>query len=145
MCPGQDSKLPKLITIMKLITRDTDYAVRAVCFITKQKGKLVSASQLVDELKVPYSFLRKQLQLLNKKGILKSYKGKGGGFQLGVPAGKIYLTDLIKVFQGSLSLNECLLKKRPCPARGTCTLRKKILGIEKYVLEQLDSVTIADL
>ena len=85
---------------MKLITRDTDYAVRAVCFITKQKGKLVSASQLVDELKVPYSFLRKQLQLLNKKGILKSYKGKGGGFQLGVPAGKIYLTDLIKVFQG---------------------------------------------
>lgn len=130
---------------MKLITRNTDYAVRAVCFIAKHKGKLVSVGQLVNELKVPYSFLRKQLQLLNKEGILKSYKGRGGGFQLGAPAEKLYLTDLIKVFQGDLSLNECLLKKRLCPVRKACVLRKKILGIEKYVLEQLSLVTIADL
>ncbi len=130
---------------MKLITRDTDYAVRAVCFIAKQKGKLVSACQLVEALKVPYSFLRKQLQLLNKKGILKSYKGRGGGFQLAMPAGKIYLNDVIKVFQGDLSLNECLLKKKVCPSRGSCALRKKISGIEKYMLRQLSSVTIADL
>lgn len=130
---------------MKLITRDTDYAARAVCFISKQKGRLVSASELVDELKVPYPFLRKQLQLLSRSGILKSYKGKGGGFQLGKPAGKIYLTDLIKVFQGDFALNECLLKKKICPARGTCVLRKKILGIEKYVVDQLGLVTIADL
>ena len=130
---------------MKLITRDTDYAVRAVCYIAKQKGQMVSASQLVERIKVPHSFLRKQLQLLNKKGILKSYRGKGGGFQLGVAADKIYLIDLIKVFQGELMLSECFLKKRICPERVRCSLRKKILGIEKYAVDQLSSVTIADL
>jgi DNA-binding IscR family transcriptional regulator len=64
---------------------------------------------------------------------------------LGVPVSKIYLTGLIKVFQGDLSLNECLLKKKICPTRGVCTLRKKILGIEKYVVQQLSLITIADL
>jgi Rrf2 family protein len=130
---------------VKLITRDTDYAARAVCFIAKQKGRLVSVSELVEALKVPYSFLRKQLQLLNNKGILKSFKGKGGGFQLAIPAQKLYLIDLIKVFQGDFSLNECLLKKKVCPEKGSCVLRKKILAIEKYVVDQLSSITLADL
>jgi len=44
---------------MKLITRDTDYAVRAVCYIAKQKGQMVSASQLVERIKVPHSFFKK--------------------------------------------------------------------------------------
>jgi DNA-binding IscR family transcriptional regulator len=38
---------------VKLITRDTDYAVRALCFIGQRKKKLVSASELVASLKIP--------------------------------------------------------------------------------------------
>ncbi|MBM3255649.1 MAG: Rrf2 family transcriptional regulator, partial [Candidatus Omnitrophica bacterium] len=67
---------------MKLITRDTDYALRALCFVARSKDGVVSVSELVDSLKIPKPFLRKSLQLLNKKGVLKSYKGLGGGFKL---------------------------------------------------------------
>ena len=56
---------------MKLITRDTDYAVRALVFIAKQKEEIVSVRDLVEKLKIPKPFLRKILQLLNKKGLLK--------------------------------------------------------------------------
>ena len=56
---------------MKLITRDTDYAIRALCFIARFKKKIVSVSELVKVLKIPRPFLRKILQTLNKKRILK--------------------------------------------------------------------------
>lgn len=130
---------------MKLITRDTDYTVRALCYIAKHKEKKVSVSELVKELKIPQPFLRKILQILNKKRILKSYKGLGGGFRLAKPAEKIFLVDLIKIFQGPLRLNECFFKKIACPNINTCSLRKKIINLEKYVIKELESITISSL
>jgi len=129
---------------VKLITRDTDYALRAICFLAKDKRRL-PVVELTKALKIPQPFLRKSLQRLNKKGILKSYKGLGGGFLLAMPADKIILTDLIGIFQGPFSLNECFLKKKPCPKRNICALKKKIDRIEKYVASELSSISIADL
>jgi Rrf2 family protein len=130
---------------MKLITRDTDYAFRAICFLSKRKGQIVCVNELVRELKIPRPFLRKILQVLNKKGVLHSSKGQDGGFRLAIAAERIFLLDLIKIFQGRLELNECLFKKSACPRIKTCILRKKIAKIEKYVLGQLRPVSIASL
>lgn len=130
---------------MKLITRDTDYALRALCFMVRYKKAITSVSTLVKELKIPRPFLRKILQVLNKKGILKSYKGGGGGFILGLTPSKIFLVDLIEIFQGPLKLNECFFKKLSCPNMKTCALRKKIDTIERYVVSKLKSITIASL
>ena len=128
---------------MKLITRDTDYAVRALCFIAMNKGEIVTASELVRELKIPRPFLRKILQVLNKNGILKSYKGLGGGFVLALPVEKIFLLELVKIFQGKLKLNECLFKKKICPNIEKCKLNKKIANIEKFAVAELTPVSIA--
>lgn len=130
---------------MKLITRDTDYALRAVCFMARNKDKIVSVAQLVKTIKIPRPFLRKVLQILNKKIILKSYRGVGGGFSLARPAEKILLTDLMQVFQGPFQLNECLFKNKTCPNIKKCILRKKINKIENYVISQLESISIASL
>ena len=111
---------------MKLLTRDTDYAVRALCFIAKDKERVISVNELVKKLHVPRPFLRKVLQILHKKGILYSFKGQGGGFSLAMPPDKISITDLIKIFQASLKLNECMLKKKICPNRKTCSLKRKM-------------------
>ncbi|MFH0739321.1 MAG: Rrf2 family transcriptional regulator [Candidatus Omnitrophota bacterium] len=130
---------------MKLITRDTDYALRALCFVAKSKDRVVSVSQLVDSLKIPRPFLRKNLQLLNKRGVLKSYKGLGGGFQLAQKPRQLFISDLMRIFQGPFKLNECFLKKRPCPHKKECVLKKKIDNIERYVIGQLNNITLADL
>ena len=130
---------------MKLITRNTDYALRAVCYIAGIKEKAVSVSELVEKLEIPRSFLRSLLQVLNKKMVLKSSKGQGGGFLLARGPEKIFLVDLIAIFQGPLKLNECFFKKLSCPNKKSCVLRKKIEGIENYVVKELKSITVASL
>jgi Rrf2 family protein len=130
---------------MKLITRDTDYAIRALCYIAKHKKKIVCVTDLVKELKIPRPFLRKILQKLNKKKLLKSYKGIGGGFTLSRPPKKIFVTDLIRIFQGPVKLNEHIFKKSCCPHIKTCVLRKKLDKIETHVVSDLKSITIASL
>ncbi|MEE8564253.1 MAG: Rrf2 family transcriptional regulator [Atribacterota bacterium] len=130
---------------MKLITRNTDYAVRALCCIAEQEKNIVSTDQMVQNLQMPRPFLRKILQILNKKGLLNSYKGKGGGFALALPPEKISLIDVMKIFQGPTRLNECKFKKSDCPYTSDCLLKKKIDEIEKEVVIKLKAITIASI
>jgi len=130
---------------MKLITRDTDYALRAVSYIVKNKKRVVTAAEMVGELKIPRPFLRKILQVLSKKGIISSSKGRGGGFILALKPEKIYLLDIVRVFQGPLKLNECTLNKKKCPLVRSCALSRRIGRIEDHVIGELKSVTVAAL
>lgn len=130
---------------MKLLTRDTDYAVRALLFMAKQRETKISVSELVKQLKIPRPFLRKILQLLNKKKIVQSYKGQCGGFLLATPPDRIFLLDLIEIFQGPLKLNECLFKKNICPDVLTCVLKTRIEYIQQYVVSQLSSIDLTSL
>lgn len=130
---------------MKLITRDTDYAVRAVCYIAKNGKRVVSVAELVKKLRIPRAFLRKLLQTLNRKKMLVSHKGQGGGFTLAKRPERILLVDLIRIFQGSLRLNECIFKKTLCPNIKVCPLKKKIDIIEGYVARELREISIASL
>lgn len=130
---------------MKLITRDTDYAIRALMYIACSKDAIVSVAEIEKKLKLPRPFLRKILQILQKKGILKSIKGNKGGFLLAVPAKKIFLADLMKIFQGRITLTECFLKKKVCPNIKRCSMRHKIKNMEKIVVSELKKITIASL
>jgi len=130
---------------MKLITKDTDYAIRILCFLAEKKGQLFSASDLSKRFKMPNAFLRLVLQILNKEHILISYKGKGGGFKLAMPAHRILIIDLIKIFQGPIKLNNCFIKKDLCTDIKNCILRKKIEEIEDYVYNKFKSITIESL
>ena len=130
---------------MKLITRDTDYAIRAICFMAEYGKEITSVSELVQKLKIPKPFLRKILQVLNKKGVLTSFKGKSGGFKLRRKPQDIFITDLIEVFQGPLKLNKCILKKKLCSSIDRCILRKRIEEIEQRVVSELGLITVASL
>lgn len=127
---------------MKLITKDTDYAVRAVVCMAGSRKKVVAVKELAEELDISKPFLRKVLQLLNKKGLLRSYKGKNGGFALKVDPGKITIFNLIKIFQGEFRLKEHNFKGKICSSYKTCYFRKRMDKIEGYVVKELKAITI---
>ena len=130
---------------MKLLTRNTDYAVQALIYLAKNEGKVVSALELNQHLKLPRPFLRSLLQKLTKAGYIKSFKGKGGGFKLLKPCHGIQIIELIKIFQGKFEVVECLLKGKPCPNRLACRLRKELKDIADYVRSRLTQITISSL
>ena len=105
----------------------------------------VSARDLERDLALPRPFMRKTLQMLQKAGYLRSVKGKNGGFILALPTDKIRLADLITLFQGPVSMGDCLFKKKICECIRTCPLRREIKQIETMALSHLRGVTVASL
>jgi len=130
---------------VKLITRNTDYAVRALCCIAEKKEEVISTDRFVKSLEMPRPFLRKILQTLTKEGLLNSSKGKDGGFSLAVSPEKITLIEVMKIFQGSIRLSEHKFKKSDCPHIKDCLLKKKIDEIEKEVIAKLKAITISSI
>lgn len=132
----------------KLVTRNTDYAVRALCYMAargKEEEGVTSVTELVKELGMPRPFLRKILQKLNTAKLLISQKGKGGGFKLAKPAEKIFITEVMQIFQGPFKINDCMFKRKICPNRKGCFLRRKLEAIEEYAVAQLKGVTIKEI
>ena len=129
---------------MKILNRNTDYAIQALTAIAKSK-EITSVSELCSELGIPRAFLRRILQILNAQGFLISIKGKGGGFKLGSSPEKISIFDVMQVFQNPVKSDNCKLKKEFCPKRKHCKLRKKLNAMEKNIIKELKSISIREL
>jgi len=130
---------------MKLITRNTDYALRVLLYMAHDTETMFTAAQLIGKLKIPGPFLRRLLQDLGKHGILQSYKGKNGGFSLKIAPEKIRVLDVMRIFQGNVEITNCMFKKSLCPDKRRCPLRVKVNAIEKKVIADFSSITIASL
>ncbi|MDO8602865.1 MAG: Rrf2 family transcriptional regulator [Candidatus Omnitrophota bacterium] len=134
---------------MRFITRDTDYALRAMVLMARalrQEGrKVFTVEEIVLEEKLPKVFLRRILQKLAEKNMLLSYKGKSGGFSFLVKPARISIANVIRVFQGEIELTNCLLKGKICPNRPECKIRKKIKALNSRVVKDLENINIEEL
>ena len=130
---------------MKLLTKQTDYAVRSAVYMARRSNGFVSSREIAEGERIPLHFLRRILQRLIQGGVAESKEGAGGGVRLKALPGKIRVADLIRLFQGDIRLSECMFRRKLCSNRSTCVLRKRIKGIEKMVAKAFEGITIGDL
>ena len=130
---------------MKLLTKNTDYAVRALIYLARSDDEYVPSREISREDKIPLQYLRRILQELRKEGLVETREGVNGGHRLKVEPEIIKLTRLIEIFQGEIELVECMFRKQICHNRKKCVLRKKMKEIERMVVAELEDVTIGSL
>ncbi|AMV73582.1 Rrf2 family transcriptional regulator [Desulfuromonas carbonis] len=98
-----------------LITRATEYAIRAILYLAKQpRGEIVFKKDICQTQDITPAFLTKILQPLIKLGIVGSQRGVGGGFYLLKDPAEVTLLDIVKAEEGPLYLNQCLSREGSC-------------------------------
>jgi Rrf2 family cysteine metabolism transcriptional repressor len=130
---------------VKLLTKQTDYAVRAVMKLARYDEGFVSSRHIAREEGIPLQFLRSILQKLKQNRLVESREGVGGGVRLKTDPSDIRIADLMRLFQGDIQLTECMFRRKICSNRKTCVLRKRIKRIEDMVTREFEDMTIEDL
>ena len=130
---------------MKVLTKNTDYAIRALLALAAKKGSYVSAKSIATEHDIPYQFLRRLLQEMIRHGLIVSKEGVQGGFMMKKDPDTISITQLIEIFQGKVQVSECMFRKQICGNRARCVLRHEIMRIEQVVQSEFEKVTIGKL
>lgn len=127
------------------ITRETDYAMRCVLYLSGRSDKVVMVDEISREMATPKSFLAKILQKLVRAGVVKSFRGVKGGFQLGRQPEDINLLDVIEAVEGVVALNACAVDSSVCGFSKTCGVHTVWVTLRGEFNELLRKHTFADI
>ncbi len=95
---------------------------------------------------IPPFYLAKVLQDLSRAGLLKSARGRGGGFYLSRPPAEIILIEVVQAVEDLRRLEtECVLGIDDCSDETPCALHETWKGFRDSALAALRSITVEGL
>ena len=96
------------------ISEATALAMHAVVFLAGRSEHSVTVREIASALGGSRDHLSKVLQRLTRAGFVTSVRGRGGGFRLGKPGGRIRLLDIYEAMEGPYRPSDCLFDKPVC-------------------------------
>ena len=106
------------------ITRQADYAVRAVLYLARAGNtERSSTSSVAREQNIPPSFLAKIISQLSIAGLLHTSRGAHGGVTLARDARDITLLEVVEAIDGPIQLNECVGNMGACTFEENCPIK----------------------
>lgn len=129
-----------------MLTRAADYAVRVMIHLAGlPTGTRASRTDLAAASDVPNPFLSKVLQSLTRGGLVISYRGNTGGFELSALHRNVTVLDIVEVVEGPVALNVCLISDCACTRQSWCPAHGVWADAQRALTDVLRSVSIEDL
>jgi Rrf2 family transcriptional regulator, nitric oxide-sensitive transcriptional repressor len=127
-----------------MFSQTTEYALRAIVVLAMDSEKPWTAQQIAEQSLVPQDYLVKVLQALAREGLVTGQRGRGGGFMLTRPPGRITVLDVIEAVDPLRRIRKCPLGIK---AHGTalCPLHRKLDDAIRTVEEAFSGTTIGEL
>ncbi|MES1948443.1 transcriptional regulator [Salinisphaera sp. C84B14] len=127
------------------LTTHTDYALRLLIFVAVRRDESPARVQdAAARYGISANHLAKVAQTLVQLGYLDSFRGRGGGIALAVPAESINIGALVRQTE-NLRLLECFGPGSTCPIDPACTLKRALAEAQQAFLEVLDGYHLSDL
>jgi Rrf2 family protein len=120
------------------ITRQADYAIRAVRYLAKPgSSQRIATSTVAREMKIPASFLAKIISQLSIAGLLHTSRGARGGVSLAREPRDISVLDVVEAIDGPILLNECVGSNKPCSFEEDCLVHPIWLEVQESLVKRL--------
>ena len=124
------------------ITRQADYAVRAVLYLANIGPETRAAtSQIAHEQQIPPSFLAKIVSQLSVAGLLQTSRGARGGVSLARSPENISLLEVVEAIDGPILLNECVAANGVCNFGDDCPMRPIWCETQEELITRLKTTT----
>lgn len=127
-----------------MITQTAEYALRAAVCLAADPGRPFTTPEIARLARVPAGYLAKVMQSLVRAGLVRSRRGKGGGFvfaDLPVEVTALAVVNAVDPIRRSAG---CPLGL-PAHAGGLCPLHRRLDEAAAAVERSLGATRIADL
>jgi Rrf2 family protein len=133
-----------------VLSRKSKYGLKALLVLAHEDGAgPVLVSEIASREAIPQKFLEAILLDLNRRGLVQSKKGKGGGYFLRRAPAEITVGDVIRSLEGPLALVPCVSQTAytpcvECVDERTCGIRLAMKEVRDATAQILDHLTLAD-
>lgn len=126
------------------ITRQADYALRAMAFLARMEpNQRAATSQIADEQRIPPSFLAKIISQLSIAGLIHTSRGARGGVSLSRSPEEISVLEVVEAIDGPIALNECTVSESVCFFGEECMIRPIWCEAQTELVERLKNTTFS--
>jgi len=131
--------------VMKISTK-VRYAMRAMVELASHEGDSpVLISSIAENQNLSKKYLETLLVSLKSSGLVRSVRGKQGGYALAKPAEDITAEDIYRAVEGDLMLVDCLGDHDSCERTLTCPAMELWEEINDAVRDILKNKTLKQL
>jgi Rrf2 family protein len=130
---------------MKVPTR-VRYALRAVVEIAERDSDVpVPIRDFAKAQGISTKYAKQLMNHLGKAGIVRGYRGVGGGYALARDPNDITVFDIYNALKEDVHLAPCVRMDVDCDREDTCAAKEFWAGMSKTLVRELRSTTIGDL
>lgn len=123
-----------------------EYGIRALTHLAGQGSRdLLRLRDIARAEEIPYPFLAKVFQELVSGGLLRSARGRSGGYALARPASQITLHDVKAAIDGVSDLERCAVGLGRCSDEMPCPQHDSFKPIREQIKRYLRRTTLADM
>lgn len=129
------------------ITTQGVYGLVCVLRIARAKNSQPVSMQIISkEEQLPIDYIEQLLLKLRRAKIVKSIRGRTGGYILAYATSKITLKDIIEAVEGSIFETICFgSNQKKCIKLKDCLVRSVWWGLRERIEDYLEGITIKDL
>lgn len=131
-----------------MFSKSCEYGIKAVLYIATQslKGDRTKIGDVAKYTGVPEAFTGKLLSTLSKHGIVNSYTGPNGGFEVAHDEMKSRtVADIVSAIDGDAAFYGCVLGLSECNEEHPCPLHHSFSEIRNQLRDTLQGTTIFEL
>lgn len=128
----------------KFLTSRGDYGLLLMVSLAGNSGNGPrSISEIANSLHLPPQFLEQITLELRRAGLIKSKRGKEGGYFLARPPGMISVVEVLEALEGPIRTVTC--QGKDCFASPNCLTHDFWRAFQRHLHKTLQVITLADL
>jgi Rrf2 family protein len=132
-----------------MLSKKARYALHALLVLVEHgDGDPMMVADIAERGRVSPHFLEQVLLYMKRCGIVRSKRGRTGGYLLGRMPENISFAEVIRLIDGPLALSPCVSKIayrkcEDCDDEETCSIRKVLLAARNATAAVLEARTLA--
>ncbi|MGE4481621.1 RrF2 family transcriptional regulator [Acidocella sp.] len=132
-----------------MLSQKCKYALQALMVLARENNeRLLLVSEIAERENLPKKFLEAILLELNRNGLVRSRRGRGGGYALAKPADLITFGQVIRIMDGALAPLACVSvnyyrRCDECRDEQSCEIRKVMRRVRDAIANELDGTSLA--
>ncbi|MGM0575599.1 MAG: RrF2 family transcriptional regulator [Myxococcota bacterium] len=133
---------------MLRLSKKTDYGLLALRHLgaAGDGDAPSSAREIAAAYGIPEPVLAKILQQLKGAGLVRSRKGKSGGYVLAQQPESISVMQVLRAIEGPVSLVSCNFREdSECDVFARCGIKDPLAGLNEKVMELLAATTLDEI
>ncbi|HRO10947.1 Rrf2 family transcriptional regulator [Amaricoccus sp.] len=127
------------------LTMMSDYALRVLLYAAAHPERLVTIDETQEAYGISRGHMMKIVGVLARAGLLRSQRGRTGGFTLGLSPEKIRLGDVVRLTEPDFDMVECFAPGNTCAITRFCRLPGIVTEALSAFMTVMDRHTLADL